>query len=496
MAERFRNFIGGNWVEAKSGKWFSDLDPANREHMLGEFPLSEASDVEDAVRAAKAAWSSWRDVPAPRRGELMYKAAQAFQDRKEELSRVMTQEMGKTLREARGDVQEAIDTAFYAAGEGRRLLGITTPSELPSKFAMAMRVPVGVVGVITPWNFPIAIPSWKIFPALMAGNTVVFKPASDTPLCGTRLVEILDSSGFPKGVINLVHGSGSDVGIPLVKHKDVVVISFTGSTEVGREIGGIAGGMLKKCCLELGGKNAEIVMDDADLDQAVEAAAWGAFATAGQRCTATSRLIVHRAVKEAFLRKLLDRVARMKIGSGLDESVEISPLVNEARLKAVEEYVTIGQREGAKLLAGGKPYAKGECAKGFFYEPTVFDNVTPSMRIAGEEIFGPVVSILAASDFDNAIEILNDCSYGLSSSIYTRDVHNAFRAIDRIEAGIVYVNSSTIGAESHLPFGGVKDTGNGHREGGTTVFDNFTEWKTVYVDYSGRLQKAQIDTHG
>ena len=405
----------------------------------------------------------------------------------------MTREMGKVLAETRGDVQEAIDMAYYIAAEGRRLFGVTAPSELPDKFAFSMRQPLGVCGLITPWNFPMAIPSWKIFPALVAGNTVVIKPATDTPASAHHLVEILVEASAPAGVVNIVHGSGSGVGVPLIEHPLVRMISFTGSSDVGKSIGERCGRTLKRCSLELGGKNAQIVMEDADLDLAVEGALWGAFGTTGQRCTATSRLIVMKPVHDEMMRRLTDRAAKLRLGDGLDPGTEVGPLVNRDQVERVHSYVEIGTREGARLAVGGAPATDGALAKGFFYKPTIFDGVTPAMRIAQEEIFGPVLSVLTVNSLEEAIRVLNGTVYGLSSSIYTRDVNRAMRAIRDIEAGITYINGPTIGAEVQLPFGGVKETGNGHREGGPTVIDAFTEWKSVYVDYSGKLQKAQID---
>jgi aldehyde dehydrogenase (NAD+) len=493
MADRFKNHIGGNWVEAKSGETFENRNPANRNDLIGLFPLSDAEDADEAVRAAKSAFATWRRVPAPKRGEILYRVGELLRRDKEEIARVMTREMGKILKETRGDVQEGIDTAFYTAGEGRRLFGQTTPSELPDKFAMSVRAPVGVCALITPWNFPIAIPTWKLFPALLCGNTVVLKPAEDTPHTAVKLFENLAEAGVPPGVVNLVHGRGEEVGAALVRHRDVQLVSFTGSAAVGREIASVCGQNLKRVSLELGGKNAQIVMEDADLNLALEGALWGAFGTTGQRCTATSRLILHRDIKKELTERLVARAEKIKIGDGLDESVEIGPLISHAAREKVHGYVQIGKQEGARLLAGGSIYEEGKWIDGTFYRPTLFDQVSPGMRIAQEEIFGPVLSIIEVTSFDEAIEILNGTAYGLSSSIYTRDVDRAFRAIRDIEAGITYVNGPTIGAEVHLPFGGVKDTGNGHREAGTTVYDIFSEWKSVYVDYSGKLQKAQID---
>ncbi len=405
----------------------------------------------------------------------------------------MTREMGKVLLETRGDVQEGIDTAYYASSEGRRLFGHTVPSELPNKFNMAIRVPVGVAAIITPWNFPMAIPTWKIFPALLCGNTVVFKPASDTPATATTLVEILLEAGVPAGVINIVHGGGTEVGIAMVEHPDVDLVSFTGSTFVGKKISEIASKSLKRVSLELGGKNAQIVMDDANLDLALEGVLWGAFGTTGQRCTATSRLIIHEKVYDKFVSMVVASAKKLRLGDGLKGDTDVGPCVNEKQRATVDEYVKIGVQEGAKLLTGGKAAGGDGLSKGWFYEPTVLGEVTRTMRVAREEIFGPVLSVIKAKTLQEAIDICNDTTYGLSSSVYTQDINNAYMAIRDIKAGITYINSPTIGAEAHMPFGGVKETGNGHREGGWTVYDFFTEWKTVYVDYSGKLQRAQID---
>jgi acyl-CoA reductase-like NAD-dependent aldehyde dehydrogenase len=493
MVEVFKNYIDGAWVDARSGKTFENRNPANRHDLIGLFPASTSEDVNGAVQAAKRAFAGWRLVPAPKRGEIIYRVGELLRKYKEEIARIETREMGKILKETRGDVQEGIDTAFYVAGEGRRLFGETTPSELPDKFAMSVRSPIGVCALITPWNFPMAIPTWKLFPALLCGNTVVLKPAEDTPHTAVKLFEILAEAGVPRGVVNLVHGRGEDVGAALVRHPDVKLVSFTGSAAVGREIASVCGQHLKRVSLELGGKNAQIVMEDADLNLALEGALWGAFGTTGQRCTATSRLILHRDIKKELTDMLVARAEKIKIGDGADESVEMGPLINRAAREKVHRYVQIGKEEGARLLIGGSVYEEGKWIDGYFYQPTIFDRVTPSMRIAQEEIFGPVLSIIEVESFEEAIDVLNGTAYGLSSSIYTRDVARSFRAMRDIEAGITYVNGPTIGAEVHLPFGGMKDTGNGHREAGTTVYDIFSEWKSVYVDYSGKLQKAQID---
>ena len=493
MARKFQNYIDGKWVDSKSGRTFENRNPANWDEVIGTFPLSTKEDVNEAVKAAKKAFDSWRLVPAPKRGDVMRKVGDILTARKEEIARQMTREMGKVLLETRGDVQEGIDTAYYASSEGRRLFGHTVPSELPNKFNMAIRVPIGVAAIITPWNFPMAIPTWKIFPALLCGNTVVFKAASDTPATATTLVEILLEAGVPPGVINIVHGGGTEVGIAMVDHPDVDLVSFTGSTSVGKKISEIASKSLKRVSLELGGKNAQIVMDDANLDLALEGVLWGAFGTTGQRCTATSRLIVHEKVYDKFVSMVAGSAKKLRLGDGLKDNTDVGPCINEKQRETVDEYVKIGVQEGAKLLTGGKAAGGDGLSKGWFYEPTILGDVTRTMRVAREEIFGPVLSVIKVKTLEEAIDICNDTTYGLSSSVYTQNINNAYQAIRDIKAGITYINSPTIGAEAHMPFGGVKETGNGHREGGWTVYDFFTEWKTVYVDYSGKLQRAQID---
>jgi aldehyde dehydrogenase (NAD+) len=493
MATTYRNYIGGEWMPAASGRTFEDRNPADREDLLGGFPRSDVADVDRAVAAAREAFRSWRLTPAPKRAEIVFRAGEILVRRKEDLARLMTREMGKVLAEARGDVQEGIDTAYYMAGEGRRMFGRQAPCELPAKFGVAIRVPVGVVAAITPWNFPLAIPTWKLFPALVCGNTVVFKPAEDTPLMAHAFVEILLEAGLPPGVVNLLHGLGEEAGASLVRHPGVNLISFTGSTEVGREVARVAAETYKKVSLEMGGKNAIIVMDDAPLDLAVEGAVWGGFGTSGQRCTAASRVIVHDKVHRAFTDAFVDRARRLRLGPGLAETTDVGPVINEGQLRRVHEYTGVGRGEGARVLVGGEIATEGDLRKGFFYKPTVFDDVDPKMRVAREEIFGPTVSVIRARSLEEAVEIANNTSYGLSSAIYTRDINRAFQAIQDIQTGITYVNASTIGAEVQFPFGGVRQTGNGHRESGWTALDIMTEWKTVYVDYSGKLQKAQID---
>jgi alpha-ketoglutaric semialdehyde dehydrogenase len=489
----YHNFIDGEWVEASTGETFENRNPADTRDVVGIFQRSAKADVDAAVDAAKRAFVKWRLVPAPRRAEIIYRAAEILFERKEEYARDMTREMGKVLKETRGDVQEAVDTAYYMAGEGRRLFGPTTPSELPNKFAMAVRQPVGVCGMITPWNFPMAIPSWKLLPALVCGNTCVIKPAQDTPLSTFNLVRALTDAGLPKGVVNIVSGFGGEAGAPLLENPEVRAVSFTGSTAVGRTIGTTAAKSFKHCSLELGGKNPMIVLNDANLDLAIEGALWGAFGTTGQRCTATSRIIVEKGVYREFVSRLVERARKLQVGNGLDETTDMGPAVNEKQLQTDLEYVQIGQSEGAKLECGGNRLGKGDYQRGFFMEPTVFTDVDPKMRIAQEEIFGPVVSIIPCENFEDSVKIANNIEYGLSSAIYTRDVNRAFAAMRDLYAGITYINAPTIGAEVHLPFGGVKATGNGHREGGIGAIDFYTEWKSVYVDYSDRLQRAQID---
>jgi acyl-CoA reductase-like NAD-dependent aldehyde dehydrogenase len=488
-----RNLIDGEWVESSTGETFENLNPADTRDVVGIFQRSGKADVEAAVDAAKRAFAKWRLVPAPRRAEIVYRAAELLAERKEEYARDMTREMGKVLNETRGDVQEAIDTAYYMAGEGRRMFGPTTPSELPNKFAMAVRTPVGVCGMITPWNFPMAIPSWKLLPAVVCGNTCVIKPAQDTPLSTFNLVRVLVDAGLPKGVINIVTGFGPETGAPLLSHPEVRAISFTGSSAVGRTIGTTAAQTFKHCSLELGGKNPMIVLEDANLDLAIEGGLWGGFGTTGQRCTATSRIIVQKRIYGEFVERYVGRAKRLKVGNGLDETSEMGPAINEKQLQTDLNYIEIGKAEGAKLKCGGNRLSAGDHANGWFLEPTVFADVDPKMRIAQEEIFGPVVSIIPCESLEHAIEIANGIEYGLSSSLYTKDVNRAFTAMRDLYAGITYINAPTIGAEVHLPFGGVKATGNGHREGGIGAIDFYTEWKAVYIDYSDKLQRAQID---
>jgi alpha-ketoglutaric semialdehyde dehydrogenase len=493
-SKTFKNFIGGQWTDSHSTRTFENRNPADTSELLGIFPASDEHDVCAAVESARAAYKSWRLVPAPKRAEILFRAAEILVRRKEELARAMTREMGKVLAETRGDVQEAIDMTYYMAGEGRRLFGQTTPSELHNKMAMSVRQPLGACALITPWNFPMAIPAWKMMPALVAGNTVVLKPAEDTPLSSSNLVEILVEAGIPPGVVNMVHGMGPEAGAPLVAHDGVAAVSFTGSTETGRSVSIACAREFKPCHLEMGGKNAMIVMADANLDLALDGAVWGAFGTTGQRCTATSRIVIQKAVYREFRDRLIERAKSLRVGNGLDAATELGPLINEAQLQKVTEYVEIGRNEGAIIVAGGHRLHKPPHANGWFHEPTIFADCEPNMRIAQEEIFGPVVALIPVDTFEEAIEIANGVVYGLSASIYTRDVNQALRATRDLHTGIVYVNAPTIGAETHLPFGGTKQTGNGHREASVAALDFYTEWKTIYVDYSDRLQRAQMDT--
>jgi acyl-CoA reductase-like NAD-dependent aldehyde dehydrogenase len=492
-ARTFKNFVGGEWIDAAAGETFESRSPATGD-LVGVFPKSSAEDVDRAVAAARAAFEDWRLVPAPRRGEILFRFGQLLAEHKEDLSQLMTREMGKVVAEARGDVQEAIDMSFYMAGEGRRLFGQTTPSELRDKFNMSVRMPVGVVGVITPWNFPIAIPSWKILPALVCGNTVVFKPANDTPLLGERFVELLVEAGVPAGVVNVVHGFGGEVGDRIVRHPDVPIVTLTGSRETGVAVMKAAADGLKHVHLELGGKNAIIVMEDAEVDLAIEGILWSAFGTSGQRCTAASRVIVHERVYDEVQSRLVAAAERMRLGPGWEPDTDVGPVINRRALEKIHSYTEIGRDEGARILTGGEIATGNGLSDGFFYRPTIFGDVEAGMRIAQEEIFGPTTALIRVRDLDEAIRVANGVRYGLSSSIFTRDVNRAFRAMRDLDTGITYVNAGTIGAEVHLPFGGTKETGNGHREAGQAALDVFTEWKSIYVDYSGRLQKAQIDT--
>ena len=490
----YSNYINGRWTPSESGETFENRNPANTDDLIGLFQKSTRRDVEAALDSAARAFEMWRLVPAPRRAEVLFRAAQLIAERKEQFARDMTREMGKVLKETRGDVQEAIDMTFYMAGEGRRMFGQTVPSELRNKFAMSLRQPLGVCSIVTPWNFPMAIPSWKIVPALVCGNTVVFKPASQTPLSAVNFVKVLEDAGVPRGVVNMVTGDGGEVGTPLTTHDTVRVVSFTGSTHVGRIVNQAAAPSFKKVHLEMGGKNVIMIMDDANLDLAVDGCLWGGFGTTGQRCTAASRVVVHDKVYSRFVERFVDRARSLVVGDGLKEDTDMGPSNSAGQLDTVVKYVQIGRDEGAKLATGGRRLGDGAFARGYFHEPTVFVDVDPKMRVAREEIFGPVVSVMRCRSLEEAIDIGNSVEYGLSASIYTQDINRAFTAMRDLYTGIFYVNAPTIGAEVHLPFGGTKHTGNGHREAGTAALDVFSEWKSVYVDFSGKLQRAQIDT--
>jgi aldehyde dehydrogenase (NAD+) len=489
----YGHYINGAWVPSTSGETFETRSPIDGE-LLATFPQGTREDVHRAVDAAESALPTWRKTPAPKRGEILLNAASILRQRKKEVGCLVTKEMGKVIPEGEGDVQEAIDFLEYIAGEGRRLFGETTPSELSNKFCMTIRQPIGVVGCITPWNFPTAIPVWKIGAALITGNTIVFKAAEQTPLCVATLTEIFEEAGLPPGVLNVVSGYGDPVGIEIVENPRIKAISFTGGVPTGRDVYQRAAKLLKPVELELGGKNPVIVMDDANIDLVVEGVLFGAFGTSGQRCTATSRLIVHEKVYNEVLDRLVARVNDFTVGNPLECETDMGPVVDEQQRDNILNYIEIGTQE-ANLVTGGKRLTGGDYDKGHYIAPTIFETKHGS-RISKEEIFGPVLSVMKISDFDEAIHIANDVDYGLSSSIYTRDVNLAFRAIEELETGITYINAPTIGAEVHLPFGGTKNTGNGGREAGTTAIDEFSEIKTVFVDYSNRLQKAQIQDCG
>lgn len=495
MSNTFKNFIGGQWVAPSTGNYFENRNPADQDDLIGLFPSSGEADVHAAIDSARGGFERWKRTPAPARGDVLRRVGDLMAARKEEIANLMTREMGKPLTETRGDVQEGIDTAYYAATEGRRLFGHTVPSELANKWAMSMRRPIGVCGLITPFNFPMAIPTWKAFPALLCGNAVVLKPAEDVPHTMTALVEILLAAGLPPDVIQLVYGKGSVIGRAMVEHPHVPVISFTGSTETGSLVGETCGRMHKRLSLEMGGKNAQIVLDDADLDLALDGVLWGAFGTTGQRCTATSRLVLQEGIHDQFVERLAKRASALRLGDGRATETEVGPLVNASARAKVEEYIEIGRAQGATLVCGGQRATGGALDRGFFFQPTIFSGVTAGSRLEQEEIFGPVLSVIKVTDVEDAFTVNNDVRYGLSSSVYTSNVNVAFRALQDLDNGITYINAPTIGAEAHLPFGGVKQTGNGHREGGWEVYEFYSETKVGYVDYSGALQRAQIDNY-
>ena len=495
MSNAFKNFIGGQWVAPSTGNYFENRNPADQDDLIGLFPSSGEADVHAAIDSARGGFERWKRTPAPARGDVLRRVGDLMAARKEEIANLMTREMGKPLTETRGDVQEGIDTAYYAATEGRRLFGHTVPSELANKWAMSMRRPIGVCGLITPFNFPMAIPTWKAFPALLCGNAVVLKPAEDVPHTMTALVEILLAAGLPPDVIQLVYGKGSVIGRAMVEHPHVPVISFTGSTETGSLVGETCGRMHKRLSLEMGGKNAQIVLNDADLDLALDGVLWGAFGTTGQRCTATSRLVLQEGIHDQFVERLAKRASALRLGDGRAAQTEVGPLVNASARAKVEEYIEIGRAQGATLVCGGQRATGGALDRGFFFQPTIFSGVTAGSRLEQEEIFGPVLSVIKVTDVEDAFTVNNDVRYGLSSSVYTSNVNVAFRALQDLDNGITYINAPTIGAEAHLPFGGVKQTGNGHREGGWEVYEFYSETKVGYVDYSGALQRAQIDNY-
>lgn len=492
MPDTYLNYINGRWVPASTGETYLNTNPARPDEVIGEFQRSGAADVDAAVTAAARAQNEWRLTPAPLRGEIVARATRMLVERKPELAAGITREMGKVLVDSGYDVQGAITSGEYMAGEGRRMFGDTVPSGLPNRLAMTVRDPVGVVGIITPWNLPMLMPAWKLFPALVCGNTVVVKPAEDTPFTAVRFFEILEAAGVPPGVANLVTGYGPEAGQPLVSHPDIDMVSFTGSRAVGKQIAVAAGGELKHVSLEMGGKNALVVLDDADINEAVTGALWGGFSTAGQRCTASSRLVVDRRVADDVVESLMEGMSALVVGDPLDPATNVGPLINAKQLDRVHSYTGIGVDEGAQLVVGGEKLGDG-LGGGYFYAPTLFDHASPDMRIAQEEIFGPTITVIRVDGFDEAMAVANGTRYGLSSAVYTQDTTRALRAVGELRAGLVYLNAPTIGSEIHLPFGGMKDTGNGHRESGTAAIDQFTEIKTVFLDYSGTLQRAHID---
>ncbi|HUG53449.1 MAG TPA: aldehyde dehydrogenase family protein [Vicinamibacteria bacterium] len=489
--QTYRNFVGGAWVTSESPRSVPNSNPADTREVLGHVPLSTAEEARAAVAAARAAFPSWRDTPAPVRGRILFQVQALMDKEKDHLARLLTREEGKTVKESMGEIQRTINILEYTAGEGRRLGGSTVPSELPHNFCYTLRQPVGVVACITPWNFPVAIPVWKIAPALVSGNTVVFKPATLTPETAAAVVSLFERAGLPRGVLNMVLGSGGTVGHALLDHDDVRAVSFTGSNEVGAEIYARGARRMIRVQAEMGGKNPVLVLADADLDLAVEATAQGAFGSTGQRCTATSRVIVEEAVADRFVEALASRAGKVKVGNGLDSSVEMGPAVDAAQFDTDMKYIAIGGGEG-RLVCGGRALKDGDRSHGHFVEPTLFDHVRPSARLAQEEVFGPVVSVIRVKGFEEAMEAANGVKFGLSSSVFTGDPAKLFRFVDHIETGIVHVNSGTPGGEAQMPFGGMKGTGVGPREQGETALEFFTEVKSVYVDYTGQARKGSL----
>jgi acyl-CoA reductase-like NAD-dependent aldehyde dehydrogenase len=486
-----RNFINGRWVESSSSRASERRNPADLDEVVGFAPLSTREEAREAIAAARAAFAAWRDTPAPVRGRVVAKAALLMEQQKDELARLMTREEGKTLKDALGEVQKSVNILDFMAGEGRRIAGETLPSELPKNFAYTLKQPLGVVAAIAPWNFPVSIPVWKIAPALVAGNTVVFKPATITPFTGAKVVQIFEQAGVPAGVLNMIVGSGSEVGDEFIQHPDVRAISFTGSNEVGSELYAQGARRMKKCQCEMGGKNPLVILADADLPLAVESAVLGAFASTGQRCTATSRVIIEEAVADRFVQLLVERASKLRTGNGLEPGIDMGPAVDESQLNTDLQYIEVGKKE-AKLLLGGQRLTGGAYNRGYFVPPTVFDHVAPDSTIAQDEIFGPVLSVIRVRDFDEALRVANSVRFGLSSSLYSNDAAKIFEFIDRIETGITHVNSPTVGGEAQLPFGGMKATGVGMREMGRVAIDFFTELKAVYIDFTGRKRESNV----
>jgi alpha-ketoglutaric semialdehyde dehydrogenase len=489
------NYIDGQWVESRSEHSIERRNPADLRDLIGRAPLSRREEVHEAVEAASRALPAWRDTPAPARGKILLRAARLLEEQKDEVARLLTREEGKTLAESAGEVQRSVNILEYTAGEGRRLTGETLPSELPRNFAYTIRQPLGVVGLITPWNFPVAVPVWKIAPALVAGNAVVWKPSELTPFISRRVVELLVGAGIPAGVLNMVNGAGPGAGDELVRHPTVRGISFTGSSEVGSVIYARAAVQMKKVQCEMGGKNPVVVLEDADLELAADSTVAGAFGSTGQRCTATSRVVVVDSVADRFVELLLKRTEKLKVGNGAEPGIDVGPSVDESQFDKVQDYLEIGQHEAASLVCGGKPLKGtpgGDYDHGYFIAPTIFDHVPAGARIAQEEIFGPVLSVIRAKDFYEAVGMANDIPFGLTASIFTSDASRAFQAAELLECGMVHINSPTVGGEAHVPFGGIKATGVGERETGSTAVDFYSELKVVYVDYTGRRREGKL----
>lgn len=492
MTDHFKNYINGTWMDAISGETFESINPSDISEVIGIFPRSKKDDVDNAVRSALSAFSEWKNTSPVERCNIIRRAGRIMEDKKHELAAVISRENGKTVKSALGDVQSGIDMACFVAGEGRRWYGKTAHSALKKRFAMTKRYPVGVVGIITSWNFPMAITCWKTFPALMCGNTVVLKSEENTPETAVHFIKILEEAGLPAGVLNLIHGLGPEAGETLTMHPDVSMISFTGSSSTGKTIGRNCSGRLAKVSLELGGKNAVIVMDDADLDLAADAVVCGAFSLSGQRCTATSRVIIHNSVYDSFMENVLDRVGKLKAGPGSDDTSDVTPLISRRQLDRVLGYIERAQKAGGKIIAGGGQLSGGVYDRGYYIAPTIIGDVTSEMEIAMEEVFGPVLSVFNAGSYEDSVRLLNSAHYGLSASLFTRDVNKAFSFFDDAETGVCYINAPTFGSEPHLPFGGVKGSGLGYREAGWAAIEAFSEVKTLYVDYSAKIQNVQF----